>query len=76
VNSVHCKQVAFVLVDILRRPDRQRERYKRHETVQASPATWRKPAGHPDRGIVCWPGSRGGYSSLCGATVEREKSCS
>ena len=37
VNSVHCKQVAFVLVDILRRPDRQRERHERHETVQPNP---------------------------------------
>ena len=37
VNGVHRKQVAFVLVDILRRPDRQRERHERHEAVQPDP---------------------------------------
>ena len=37
VNGVHRKQVAFVLVDILRRPDRQRERHKRHESMQPNP---------------------------------------
>ncbi len=42
MDGVQREQVAVVLVDVLRGPDRQRERHERHEAVQPNPQQHRK----------------------------------